>query len=218
MTSFLRTPGTSRRPRRRRAPSTPLAVALAALACLALPGFAPAQSLVAVGEDVVLDILGNVPGSPYVLPDEDEVYLRVVVAENSIYLMRGKQLLERYPVATGKGSFLEYNRSHGGGWQFDTPVGVFTVGRKETDPVWYAPDWFYIEKGLRVPTPTSPKRYFPGDMGSHAIYLGEGLAIHGTKNQASVGRPVSHGCMRMAKGDIDEVYALVEVGTKVLIQ
>jgi lipoprotein-anchoring transpeptidase ErfK/SrfK len=55
-------------------------------------------------------------------------------------------------------------------------------------------------------------------MGSHAIYLGEGLAIHGTKNQASVGRAVSHGCMRMKKGDIDEVYNLVEVGTKVLIQ
>jgi lipoprotein-anchoring transpeptidase ErfK/SrfK len=181
-------------------------------------GAAGAQSLVAVGEDVFVDVLGNVPGSEYALPAEDEVYLRVVVEENSIYLMRGKKLLKRYPVATGKGSFLEYNLKHGGGWKFDTPVGVFTIGRKETDPVWYAPDWFYIEKRLRIPSPTSPKRYFPGDMGTHAIYLGDGLAIHGTRDQRSVGRPVSHGCMRMAKGDITEVFDAVKVGTKVLIQ
>jgi lipoprotein-anchoring transpeptidase ErfK/SrfK len=178
---------------------------------------ARAQSLVAVGEDVFLDVLGNIPGSKYVIPGTDEIYLRVVVAENSIYVMRGNTLLKRYPVATGKGSFLEYHRKKGG-WKFDTPVGVFTVGRKETNPVWYAPDWHYIEKGLPVPAPASPRRYFPGDMGSHAIYLGDGLAIHGTKNQASVGRPVSHGCMRMAKGDIKEVYDLVRVGTTVLIQ
>jgi hypothetical protein len=194
-------------------------LALAASVLLgSVPAGAPAQSLVAVGEEVFLDVLGNIPGNPYTLPESDEIYLRVVVAENSIYVMRGMTLLHRYPVATGSGSFLEYNLKHGGGWKFDTPVGVFTVGRKETDPVWYAPDWFYVEKGLRVPPPNSPKRYFPGDMGSHAIYLGDGLAIHGTKNQASVGRPVSHGCMRMAKGDIDAVFALVEVGTRVLIQ
>ncbi|MBA2566063.1 MAG: L,D-transpeptidase [Gemmatimonadetes bacterium] len=195
---------------------------LARTGCVLLAAFMPrtadAQSLIAVGEEVFLDILGSTPGTEYALPGSDEYYLRVVVEENSIYLMRGKELVKRYPVATGSGSFLEYNMKHGGGWKFDTPVGVFTVGRKETNPVWYAPDWFYVEKGLRVPPPASPKRYFPGDMGSHAIYLGDGLAIHGTKNQASVGRAVSHGCMRMAKGDIDEVYKRVEVGTKVLIQ
>lgn len=192
---------------------------IAVLAFLTLlPSSGRAQSLVAVGEEVFLDVLGGVAGSEYALPGSDEVYLRVVVSENRIYAMRGKEVLKSYPVATGKGSFLEYKMNHGGGWQFDTPVGVFTIGRKETDPVWYAPDWFYVEKGMRVPAPNSPKRYFPGDMGSHAIYLGDGLAIHGTKNQASVGRAVSHGCMRMKKGDIDEVYNLVEVGTKVLIQ
>jgi lipoprotein-anchoring transpeptidase ErfK/SrfK len=186
--------------------------------CAFWPARATGQSLVAVGEDVFLDVLGNVPGSEYELPGADDVYLRVVVKENSIYMMRGRKVIKRYPVATGKGSFLEYNLKHGGGWKFDTPVGVFTIGRKEVNPVWYAPDWFYIEKGLRIPPGTSPKRYFPGDMGTHAIYLGDGLAIHGTKNQASVGRPVSHGCMRMATGDIAEVFDQVKVGTKVLIQ
>ena len=196
------------------------ATVLPRLLVLLLPLFsarADAQSLVAVGEEVFLDVLGNVPGARYVLPRADEIYLRVVVAENSIYVIRGQQLVKRYPVATGNGSFLEYHQKNGG-WKFDTPVGVFAVGRKETNPVWYAPDWFYLEKGLKIPPHSSPRRYFPGDMGSHAIYLGDGLAIHGTKNQASVGRPVSHGCMRMAKGDIDEVYQLVDVGTIVLIQ
>jgi hypothetical protein len=197
---------------------SPLAPALCILVCLCWPASGRAQSLVAVGEDVFRDVLGSVPGSEYDLPGADDVYLRVVVQENSIYLLRGKKVIKRYPVATGKGSFLEYNLKHGGGWKFDTPVGVFTIGRKETNPVWYAPDWFYIEKGLGIPPGNSPKRYFPGDMGTHAIYLGDGLAIHGTKNQDSVGRPVSHGCMRMDKGDIAEVFEQVKVGTKVLIQ
>lgn len=198
--------------------SRPVLVVVSVVAATLLARPATAQSLIAVGEEVFLDVLGNVPGSEYALPGADEVYLRVVVEENSIYAMRGKRMLKRYPVATGKGSFLEYNLKHGGGWKFDTPVGVFTVGRKETDPVWYAPDWYYLEKGLKIPPPTSRKRYFPGDMGTHAIYLGDGLAIHGTRNQASVGRRASHGCMRMAKADIVEVFNLVEVGTKVLIQ
>jgi lipoprotein-anchoring transpeptidase ErfK/SrfK len=94
---------------------------------------------------------------------------------------------------------------------------VFSVGRKEVDPVWYAPDWHFVEKGRAVPAPDSPKRYFPGEMGMYALYLGDGLAIHGTRNQSSVGRAVSHGCMRLSKNGIATVYPLVKVGSRVII-
>ena len=98
-----------------------------------------------------------------------------------------------------------------------TPIGRFKVLSKETDPVWYAPDWHFLEKGQAVPPSDSPRRYFPGEMGDYAIYLGDGLAIHGTKIQASVGQASSHGCMRMSKVGIATIYPLVAIGTKVII-
>jgi len=131
--------------------------------------------------------------------------------------MREGEVLYRFPVAVGKGAYLRHRDAENGGWLFETPAGVFTVGRKEQNPVWYAPDWFYVEKGLRVPPADSSKRYFPGEMGQFAVYLGEGLAIHGTKDQKSVGRAASHGCMRLSQEGIATVFSLVHVGTKVII-
>ena len=68
-----------------------------------------------------------------------------------------------------------------------------------------------------MPPADSPRRYFPGFMGDYALYLGEGLAIHGTQDQSSVGRAVSHGCMRLSKEGIATVYPLVTIGTRVII-
>ncbi|MCX7747615.1 MAG: L,D-transpeptidase [Clostridia bacterium] len=46
---------------------------------------------------------------------------------------------------------------------------------------------------------------------------GGGYGIHGTNNPSSIGKAVSHGCVRMYNKDIIEVYNLVPVGTPVKI-
>lgn len=191
-------------------------LALTVFALLLAPGEARAQTLFALGETTFLDFAGTMPGSSYTAPGADETYLHVDVSERRLSVMRGPDVLYRFPVAVGKGYHLRH-RDETGGWVFETPTGVFTVGRREEDPVWYAPDWFYVEKGLSVPSEDAPSRYFPGEMGEYALYLGDGLAIHGTKVQSSVGRASSHGCMRLSKKGISTVYPLVRVGTKVII-
>ncbi len=45
----------------------------------------------------------------------------------------------------------------------------------------------------------------------------EVLAIHGTNQPKTVGRAVSHGCVRMRNEDIAKLYAMVPVGTPVYI-
>jgi lipoprotein-anchoring transpeptidase ErfK/SrfK len=180
-------------------------------------GAARGQTLFSLGETAYLDFSGSLPGATYYSPDSDEVYIHVSVEERRLSIMRGGQVLHRFPVAVGKGAYLRHRSAESGGWLFETPVGLYSVGRKETSPVWYAPDWFYIEKGLPIPPPDSARRYFPGEMGEYALYLGDGLAIHGTKDQSSVGRAASHGCMRLSREAIATVYALVGVGTKVII-
>ena len=44
-----------------------------------------------------------------------------------------------------------------------------------------------------------------------------GIYIHGTSNEKSIGKPSSHGCIRMKNKDIIDLYKKVEVGTLVLI-
>lgn len=45
----------------------------------------------------------------------------------------------------------------------------------------------------------------------------KGYGIHGTNNPASIGKAVSHGCIRMYNKDVIELFNLVSVGTKVKI-
>lgn len=176
-----------------------------------------AQTLFVLGETAYLDFSGSMPGAEYTAPGAEELFLHVSIERRELTVMRGSEVLHRFPVAVGKGAYLRHRDAENGGWLFETPAGVFSVGRKETDPVWYAPDWHYIEKGRPVPPANSAERYFPGDMGDFALYLGDGLAIHGTKDQASVGQAASHGCMRLSKAGIATIYPLVRVGTKVII-
>ncbi|HSH90580.1 MAG TPA: L,D-transpeptidase [Ramlibacter sp.] len=41
--------------------------------------------------------------------------------------------------------------------------------------------------------------------------------IHGTADEARIGQPASHGCIRMRNNDIVELFELVPAGTEVLI-
>lgn len=154
------------------------------------------------------------------LLDVEGAYVLVHLATNRVHLMEGSRSLWSAPAATGTGFRLA-----GGGkrWTFTTPKGLFRVRRKEKDPVWVAPDWYFVERGLGVPADNHPSRRIPGAMGSTAIYLGDGIAIHGTDRPALVLDPdperrrVSHGCIRLTNESARELYHLVEVGTPVLV-
>jgi hypothetical protein len=44
----------------------------------------------------------------------------------------------------------------------------------------------------------------------HAIFFSGGYAIHGTSAVRQLGRPASHGCVRLAPGHAAQLYALVQ--------
>ena len=145
----------------------------------------------------------------------DPITLLVSVSERQLSVRRGEELLYRFPVGVGTGSSLR--RAGGEAWDFSTPTGVFEIGRKKQDPVWYAPDWYYVERDLPIPPAYSPARYRRGILGDYALYLSDEIAIHGTEDESSVGRASSHGCLRMRNADIAIVFPLVQVGTRVEI-
>lgn len=46
---------------------------------------------------------------------------------------------------------------------------------------------------------------------------GGGYGIHGTNDPSSIGKSVSHGCVRMFNSNVTEIYNLVPIGTPVTI-
>lgn len=133
---------------------------------------------------------------------------------NLLHFTRDRRVLWSAPVGTGTGLRLE---GPDGEWDFSTPSGIFQVQYKEENPVWMAPDWYFVENKLPVPPPSDPKRRFPGGLGAAAVYIGEGLAIHGTDKPELLGQRVSHGCIRLHNRDAIRLFHNVQVGTEVVI-
>ena len=52
-----------------------------------------------------------------------------------------------------------------------------------------------------------------GDVDSY----NRGIYIHGTNDEANIGKPVSHGCVRLTNDDVIRAYDLIGQGTPVLI-
>ena len=173
------------------------------------------QTLLALGESILVDPADGIQGTAYRSPAAEEVWLHVSVADRKLAVWRGGERLRVFPVGVGTGGTLR--RLDGSSWDWSTPTGIFEVGRKKKDPVWYAPDWHYLERGLRPPPPNDPSRNLPGALGDYALYIDDEIAIHGTRERSSVGRASSHGCLRMYNEDIADVFALAVVGTKVII-
>jgi lipoprotein-anchoring transpeptidase ErfK/SrfK len=95
----------------------------------------------------------------------------------------------------------------------ETPQGLYTIQDKQVDPSWHVPnsDWAGDLAGKVIPPgPDNPiKARWMG------IYNGAG--IHGTTDIGSLGSAASHGCIRMAIPDVEDLYDRVSVGTPVYI-
>ncbi|MEX2179918.1 MAG: L,D-transpeptidase [Gemmatimonadaceae bacterium] len=66
------------------------------------------------------------------------------------------------------------------------------------------------------PFGTSQRKYH-GVLGTHRLNIGDGYALHGTNRPETIGRAVSHGCVRLRNEDIAVLYEMVSVGTPVFI-
>jgi len=68
-----------------------------------------------------------------------------------------------------------------------------------------------------VPPYGTNQRKYKGTLGGHRLNMGDGYALHGTDEPLSIGKAVSHGCVRLRNEDIAYLYSVVPVGTAVFI-
>ncbi len=142
-------------------------------------------------------------------------YLTINTNENEFALYLKKKLIRQGLCSTGKYVKLEAGENQK--WIFKTPRGVRKVLNKQTSPVWTKPDWAYIEEGLPIPPVNHPSRYDAYALGAYKLDLGNGYMVHGTLYQRLLGKPVTHGCVRMGDEDLEEVYKTMSAGSKVYI-
>jgi lipoprotein-anchoring transpeptidase ErfK/SrfK len=127
-------------------------------------------------------------------------YLTLDRSTFTLRLWKNLKLAKTYTVAVGMEGL-------------ETPEGLYQIEAMEENPVWNVPesDWAGSLAGQTIPPgPSNPikARWM-------AIY--EGAGIHGTEETSSLGSAASHGCVRMAIPDVEELYDQVEVGTPIFI-
>ena len=138
----------------------------------------------------------------HIMPSVKRDGIIINLGDLRIYFYKNHLLIGTYPIGIGRS-----------GWE--TPLGLAEVIEKKTDPFWIPPD------SVREEDPSLPKIVAPGEdnpLGTRAIYLSmPSYLIHGTNKPYGVGMKVSHGCIRMYPEDVESLFDLVEVGTKVNI-
>lgn len=152
--------------------------------------------------------------------------IRVSVATQQLEVVEtgpeSETVLARFPVSTsafGLGSEPGSNR---------TPLGRFTVGQKIGDS---APLGAVFESRVATGEIAAPQN--PGDsrdrITTRILWL-EGqephnantreryIYIHGTNHEEQIGKPSSHGCVRMRNADVAQLFDMTSPGTEVLIE
>ena len=123
---------------------------------------------------------------------QPERRLVISVPDRKLAVVEDGRIVKVYPVAVGADAT-------------PSPSGNFRVVNRLTNPTYY-------HAGKVIP---AGKRNPLGDR-----WMGldrKGYGIHGTNQPKSIGTAASHGCIRMAKTDLEDLFARVRVGDAVEI-
>lgn len=140
-------------------------------------------------------------------------YLVLDRRQRRLSVFEAGQERRRFPVGVGRP-----------GWE--TPVGHFSVIELAVNPTWEHP-----ATGRRIPPGASNPlgsrwigfyRDCKGRVGfngtEHLVVKGcVSAGFHGTPQRDSVGRAVSHGCVRLLDEHVRELFDLVQLGTPVTV-
>src|SRR5436190_23470603 len=132
-------------------------------------------------------------------------YPRVITIDRDTFTLRLFRALrpwKRYSIAVGMAGL-------------ETPAGTYHIQDKQVNPAWHVPNspWAGSLAGQVIPggAPDNPLK-------ARWLGIANGVGIHGTAEDWSIGTRASHGCIRMHVSDVIDLYPRVPVGTTVLIK
>ena len=131
-------------------------------------------------------------------PPSERKWLVVNKSKRILTLYENRKILKKYPVAIGNPPSL-------------TPDGKFTIVSKVINPAWGGGGYAEPVKGG---IPANPLGYRWLGL---SYKSGDDLGIHGNNSPYSIGKNVSHGCIRMINSDVEQLFEIVPRSTEVWI-
>jgi len=129
--------------------------------------------------------------------------LEVSKSKNVLQLLSRDMVLNEYRIGTGKFG--------------NTPVGKFKIGKKIVEPPWFPGDGRVIPYGH--PENVLGTRWMGlEDIEENKDLTTEGIGIHGTHDESTIGKESSQGCIRLLNRDVEELFDIIPKGTEVIIK
>lgn len=110
------------------------------------------------------------------------------------------------PVPLGNGRLLGVRKGR---------VGL--IGSDSSFVPLIATEEIIFDNTLFIPPFGTEQRLVPGVLGPYRLLLANGVGLHGTDDQSSIGRAVTHGCIRLRDDAIAWLFENIPIGTRVLI-
>ena len=157
------------------------------------------------------------PPAPAAAAPTPERWILVRKSAHTLSVYDGDQLLKIYPAVFGKDPVWAklYEGDH------RTPEGVYHISQKYYHPFWSR---FML---LDYPTPTNREIYSWSRVhgllparGRGVAGIGGAVGIHGAEDESLNQRGINwtEGCISLFNRDVDELYDLVPLGTRVVIE
>ena len=156
------------------------------------------------------------------------IRIRINLSDQALVLYRNNEILKRYSISSAANGPGEQSGSHctPRGKHVvramigrDMPLNTIFVRRRPTGEIYSdelaqaQPDRDWILTRILWLSGCEPGFNRLGKVDTMRRYI----YIHGTADEASIGSPCSHGCIRMRNHDILELFDLVQAGTEVEI-
>jgi lipoprotein-anchoring transpeptidase ErfK/SrfK len=148
-----------------------------------------------------------------------QAQIHISVKRQRLTLKSGRKTLAAYPVSTSRFGLGTEEGS------MKTPTGRFRISEKIGDgmppgTVFKSRRPVKVTKAVLRDDDLVMTRILwldgldPGNANTHERFI----YIHGTNHEENLGEPASHGCIRMKKSDLLELFERVEVDTPVAIR
>ncbi|MBF0709185.1 L,D-transpeptidase [Alkalihalobacillus hwajinpoensis] len=129
-------------------------------------------------------------------PTPGDPFLIVNKMTNELAFINENEVQRVLPVATGRSTE-------------DTPEGLFTIIIKAEDP-------YYRKKNIKGGAKDNPlgTRWIGFDAkGTNGRIYG----VHGTNRPDSIGKYITAGCIRLLNKEVESLFEVVPIGTKIMI-
>jgi lipoprotein-anchoring transpeptidase ErfK/SrfK len=156
------------------------------------------------------------------------ISINVSINKQQLTIIKNSKVIKSYPISTALKGIGQNKNS------FQTPIGLHYIrakigkglpvlsifeGRRPTGKIWNKDDakldpnhdWILSRILWLSGRELGVNRLGSSDTMQRYIY------IHGTPNESQLGKPLSHGCIRMSNNDVIELFDLVSAGTIVHI-